>query len=76
MLKPDQFSHSQISSWMRCGKQYYLERIVGYRHAPAVYLATGNAMHEVIEELNRKHFARQQRRVSLDRSMPTDNLSA
>lgn len=76
MLKPDKFSHSQISSWMRCGKQYYLERIVGYRHAPAVYLATGNAMHEVIESLNRKHFERQGRRVSLDRNMSTGTVSA
>lgn len=76
MNKPNKFSHSQISSWMRCGKQYYLERIAGYRHAPAVYLATGNAMHEVIEDLNRKYFERQERRVSLDRNTPSDTMTA
>lgn len=72
---PEHFSHSQITSWLRCGKSYQLSRLVGVPEKPAVYLVTGNAMHTVIENFNRRFFAEQQsRRVSLECKMPTDTV--
>lgn len=69
---PEHFSHSQITSWLRCGKAYQLSRLIGVPERPAVYLVTGNAMHSVIEEINREFFkANQARRVSLDCKLPT-----
>ena len=53
MSKPTTYSHSQINSWQRCGKAYYLEKIAQVPQAPAVYLATGTALHSAIEHLNR-----------------------
>lgn len=47
------FSHSQINSWQRCGKAYYLEKVAQVPQQPAVYLVTGNALHSAIERLNR-----------------------
>lgn len=68
---PEHFSHSQITSWLRCGKSYQLSRLIGAPEKPAVYLVTGNAMHTVIENINRRFFAEQQaRRVSLECKMP------
>lgn len=72
---PEHFSHSQITSWLRCGKSYQLSRLIGAPENPAVYLVTGNAMHTVIEEANRRFFAEQQaRRVSLECKMPTGTV--
>lgn len=68
---PEHFSHSQITSWLRCGKSYQLSRLIGAPEKPAVYLVTGNAMHTVIEDINRRFFAEQQdRRVSLECKIP------
>lgn len=53
MPKPSMFSHSQINSWQRCGKAYYLEKVAQVPQQPAVYLVTGNALHAAIENLNR-----------------------
>lgn len=73
---PEHFSHSQITSWLRCGKAYQLTRLVGVPERPAVYLVTGNAMHSVIEDINRRFFAdTQARRVSLDCKMPTATVA-
>lgn len=72
---PEHFSHSQITSWLRCGKAYQLSRLVQAPEKPAVYLVSGNAMHSVIESINRRFFAEQQvRRVSLECKMPTDTV--
>ena len=46
-------SHSQLSSWLRCGKAFYLERKALVPQTPAVYLLAGNAMHAVVETMNR-----------------------
>lgn len=68
---PEHFSHSQITSWLRCGKSYQLSRLIGAPEKPAVYLVTGNAMHTVIEDINRRFFVEQQdRRVSLECKIP------
>lgn len=49
MTRPAHASNSQISSWLRCGKAYQLERLLGAKQSPAVYLVTGNAVHAAIE---------------------------
>ena len=73
---PEHFSHSQITSWLRCGKSYQLSRLIGAPEKPAVYLVTGNAMHTVIEDINRRFFSEQQdRRVSLECKIPTDTVA-
>lgn len=73
---PEHFSHSQITSWLRCGKSYQLSRLIGAPEKPAVYLVTGNAMHTVIEDINRRFFAEQQdRRVSLECKIPPGKVA-
>lgn len=76
MSKPDQFSHSQINSWLRCGKAYQLERLIGAPTPPAVYLVVGNAMHTAIEEINKQVFAAQVRRVAAESNMQASTVSA
>lgn len=72
MKPPEHFSHSQISAWIRCGKAYQLSRLIGVPERPAVYLVAGNAMHEVIEQMNRESFARAKASTAgTDSSMPT-----
>lgn len=51
----DAVSHSQISSYIRCGKQFELERISGYPAPPAWYFIGGNAVHKATEFLD-KHY--------------------
>lgn len=73
---PEHFSHSQMNSWLRCGKSYQLSRLIGVPERPAVYLVTGNAMHSVIEDINRRFFAEQQdRRVSLECKMSSAKVA-
>lgn len=47
-------SHSQMTQWLRCGKAYELNRIKQAPRVPAVWLASGVALHEVIDLLNRE----------------------
>lgn len=46
------FSHSQLTTYTRCGKQYYLERIAAAPSKPAVYFVSGTAIHAAIEAIN------------------------
>lgn len=46
-------SHSQMTQWLRCGKSYELNRIKQAPRVPAVWLASGVALHEVIDQINR-----------------------
>lgn len=49
---PAQVGHvswSQLSSWLKCGKQYELERIIKAPQTPGVWLAGGSAVHEWTE---------------------------
>lgn len=46
------FSHSQLTTYTRCGKQYYLERIASAPTKPAVYMVAGTAIHAAIEKIN------------------------
>ena len=48
-------SHSQISSYVRCSKQFELERISKYPAPPTWYFIGGNAVHAATEFLD-KHW--------------------
>lgn len=42
-------SNSQLSTFTRCGEQYFLERVAKVPEPPAVYLLGGSAVHSAIE---------------------------
>lgn len=46
-------SYSAFTSWLRCGKSYQLERILGIEGLPAWYFVGGSAVHTVTEEYDR-----------------------
>lgn len=46
-------SHSQLTSWLRCGKAYELSRLKHAPRVPAVWTASGVALHEVIDLINK-----------------------
>ena len=49
---PAHRSFSQLSTFLRCQHQYYLSKVAKVPETPAVYLAAGNAVHSMIEQLN------------------------
>lgn len=53
MPRPSHLSHSQVSSWLRCGKAYQLQRLQGAPEQPTVYLPAGTAIHTAIELMTR-----------------------
>lgn len=52
MNPPEHRSFSQLSTFLKCAHQYYLSKIAQVPERPAVYLAAGNAVHEMIELVN------------------------
>ena len=50
---PAHLSHSQVTTWLRCQHQWYLEKRMQVDRRPAVYLCAGSAIHSVIEQLNK-----------------------
>jgi hypothetical protein len=68
---PPHASHSQVNSWLRCGKAYYLERLVKVKQPPAAYLVAGVAIHTAIENINKLHFEQQTASVCFDRKVVT-----
>ena len=42
-------SYSSFTSWLRCGKAYQLERIMGLEGTPAWYFVGGSVVHKVSE---------------------------
>lgn len=56
MKPPEHRSFSQWQTFLRCQHQYYLSKIAQVPEHPAVYLAAGSAVHEVIEAYNRARF--------------------
>lgn len=52
---PDNYSFSQVSSWIRCAKQYQLSRLHSAPQTPSVWLAAGSALHDAIENINRTY---------------------
>jgi hypothetical protein len=54
-MKRDHLSYSQYTSYARCAKAYYLERVAQAPQLPAVYLVAGSAVHAAIEQINLNH---------------------
>lgn len=54
-MKPDHVSHSQLNSYLRCGKAYYLSRVAKVPRQPSVWLVAGKALHEAFEDANQAH---------------------
>jgi len=52
---PSHLSHSQLTTWLRCAKAYFLERKAYAPTVPAVYLVAGSAVHEIIERMTLAH---------------------
>lgn len=52
-MKPDHVSHSQLTSYLRCSKAYYLSRVAKVPRLPSVWLVAGKALHTAIEQANR-----------------------
>ena len=53
----EHLSHSQLTSWLRCGKAYELNRIMKAPRQPAVWTAAGVALHETLDNINRSYVA-------------------
>lgn len=49
-------SYSQVTSYLKCPKQFYLSRIAQAPEVPAVYLVAGKAIHYAFEQINRSRF--------------------
>ena len=56
---PAHLSHSQVTTWLRCQHQWYVEKRMQVDRKPAVYLCAGSAVHSVIEQLNKGFFLEQ-----------------
>ena len=57
MIGPTHVSYSAFSTWLSCGQQYKLTRILQVPEAPAWYLAGGTAVHTATEDYDRAVFA-------------------
>jgi hypothetical protein len=57
-VTPDNYSFSQVNSWLHCPKQYQLSRLLWAPQTPSVWLAAGTALHDAIETINRAHHER------------------
>lgn len=53
MQPPAHRSYSQLSTFSRCQRQYFLSKIAQVPEHPAVYLVAGSAIHSMIEHINR-----------------------
>jgi hypothetical protein len=42
-------SHSQLNSWLQCGKAYELERILGVPPQPGMWFPAGSTVHATVE---------------------------
>lgn len=49
---PQHRSFSQLSTFQKCAHQWYLSKVAQVPEQPAVYLAAGNAVHSMIEQVN------------------------
>lgn len=53
MILPGHLSHSSRDTLLRCAKSYFLSRMTPAPKQPALWLATGSAVHEVTEDFDR-----------------------
>ena len=49
-------SFSQATTYAKCGRQFYLQRVARVPEPPAVYLIAGKALHAAIEIVNKTRF--------------------
>lgn len=54
---PAHLSHSQMQSFLHCGKSYQLKRLQGAPSLPSVWLVAGTALHDAIDTVNRAFHA-------------------
>lgn len=50
---PQHRSFSQLKTFLRCARQYYLSKVARVPETPAMYLVGGSAVHTQIEAINR-----------------------
>lgn len=58
---PSYVSYSGLSTWLQCGYQYFLTRMVNVDEVPAWYLIGGNAVHKATEDYDKELFEREGR---------------
>lgn len=46
---PEHISHSQLSTWLECGKRYYFEKVSRLPQTPAWWFVGGSALHSASE---------------------------
>jgi putative RecB family exonuclease len=51
--RPSYRSYSQLDQWLTCGEQYRLQRRVGVKEKPSVWLPGGTAFHNTAERYDR-----------------------
>jgi len=49
-------SYSAFTSWLRCGKAFQLERILGIEGVPAWFFVGGSVVHKVTEAFDQALF--------------------
>ena len=59
MNAPAHRSYSQMTTFYRCAHQYYLAKVLGVSEHPAMYLAAGSAVHDVLEQINHALYEKQ-----------------
>jgi ATP-dependent helicase/DNAse subunit B len=47
---PEHISYSALSTYLTCGYQYYLGRLLGKEEQPSVWSAGGKAFHKATEK--------------------------
>ncbi len=50
---PEYLSYSQFTTWLACGEQYRLTRMLQAEEQPAWYFAGGTAIHSAADAIDR-----------------------
>lgn len=48
-------SYSQVTTYLACGWQYYLGRVLQLKEEPSVWSIGGSAFHKATEDWDREH---------------------
>jgi len=54
---PGHTSYSQLNAFLRCGKAYQLQRIIGLPESAAWWSIGGSAFHSATEDNDKRRFA-------------------
>lgn len=49
-------SYSSFTAWLKCGKAYELQKILGLQEQPAWWSIGGSAFHSATEEMDRLQY--------------------